>query len=85
MNHTAHSRAWKEYGILHGDISEGNILICPTISKKKDGKEVVVWHGMLIDWELARFVDKDGNPIRPRTQNTPLVSFPSSLPLRPAA
>ncbi|KAI0655269.1 hypothetical protein C8Q70DRAFT_923816 [Cubamyces menziesii] len=70
-----HSRAWKEYGILHGDISEGNILICPTISKKKDGKEVVVWHGMLIDWELARFVDKDGNPIRPRTQNTPLLSW----------
>ncbi|KAH9887707.1 hypothetical protein C8Q73DRAFT_656445 [Cubamyces lactineus] len=69
-----HSRAWKEYGILHGDISEGNILICPTIAKK-GGKDVVVWHGMLIDWELARFVDKDGKPIRPRTQNTPLLSW----------
>ncbi|KAI0333442.1 hypothetical protein GY45DRAFT_1244915 [Cubamyces sp. BRFM 1775] len=70
-----HSRAWKEYGILHGDISEGNILICPTITRRKDGKGIVVWHGMLIDWELARFVDKDGKPIRAHTHKKPLLSW----------
>ncbi|KAI9059025.1 hypothetical protein FKP32DRAFT_1680157 [Trametes sanguinea] len=55
-----HSRAYREYGLLHGDISAGNILICPTLVKK-DGKEVVVWRGLLIDWELARFVRKDNS------------------------
>ncbi|KAI0666154.1 hypothetical protein C8Q78DRAFT_984862 [Trametes maxima] len=58
-----HARAYKEYGILHGDISDGNILICPSIIQK-DGREVVVWNGMLIDWELARFVSQDGRPLK---------------------
>ncbi|KAI0640547.1 hypothetical protein C8Q79DRAFT_930473 [Trametes meyenii] len=58
-----HARAYKEYGILHGDISDGNILICPSIIQK-DGREVVVWNGMLIDWELARFVSEDGRPLK---------------------
>ncbi|OSD01965.1 hypothetical protein PYCCODRAFT_1411808 [Trametes coccinea BRFM310] len=68
-----HSRAYREYGLLHGDISAGNILICPT-TLKKDGKEVVVWRGMLIDWELARFVREDKGTAMPNHHDQTILT-----------
>ncbi|KAH9853305.1 hypothetical protein C2E23DRAFT_884903 [Lenzites betulinus] len=69
----AHSRAYKHYGLLHGDISPWNILICPTITKKDD-KEIVVWRGMLIDWELSTFAHGK-KPINPSGDGEPIMSW----------
>lgn len=68
----AHARAYKEYGLLHGDISPGNILINP-VATWKDGKEVIVWHGMLIDWELAQSV-RESRPTKAGGDDVPIVS-----------
>ncbi|KAI0771712.1 hypothetical protein BD413DRAFT_475758 [Trametes elegans] len=57
-----HARAYKEHGILHGDINSGNILIVPTIVNK-GGREVVIWRGYLIDWECARFATNQGRAV----------------------
>ncbi|KAI0829187.1 hypothetical protein BC628DRAFT_1314946 [Trametes gibbosa] len=60
-----HHRAYKHYGLLHGDVSPWNILIYPTIAvDKKAEKEIIVWRGMLIDWELSTTADgtKPANP-----------------------
>ncbi len=70
----AHSRAYKEYGLLHGDISPGNILINP-VATWKDGKEVIVWHGMLIDWELAQCA-RDNKLMKVGGDDVPIVSAP---------
>ncbi|KAI1781850.1 hypothetical protein LXA43DRAFT_1054317 [Ganoderma leucocontextum] len=44
--------------LLHCDISGGNILICPTIRRDPTGKNpMVVWTGILSDWELSKPVD----------------------------
>lgn len=44
---------YRKYELLHRDISAGNVLILPRL-EVKDGKEVVRWHGVLTDWELAK-------------------------------
>ncbi|PIL32481.1 hypothetical protein GSI_05184 [Ganoderma sinense ZZ0214-1] len=44
--------------LLHCDISDGNILICPKIRRDKNGENpMVVWTGILSDWELSKPVD----------------------------
>lgn len=48
---TVHQAALDKFGILHRDISVGNILI------GDDGR------GLLIDWDLARQVPKLGNTV----------------------
>ena len=51
----AHRGAWKELHMIHRDISGGNILIYPRIVN--DGrKRLLVWQGILGDWELAKDV-----------------------------
>ncbi|KAI0309226.1 hypothetical protein OF83DRAFT_1072382, partial [Amylostereum chailletii] len=47
----AHADAYTKLNILHTDISAGNIMITA------DG------HGLLIDWELAVYVDKEENKV----------------------
>ncbi|KAI0707442.1 hypothetical protein C8T65DRAFT_535227, partial [Cerioporus squamosus] len=39
---------------MHGDVSEGNMLIYPHVRRTDDGKYGVHWQGMLSDWEFAR-------------------------------
>ncbi|KAL7277964.1 hypothetical protein ACG7TL_007915 [Trametes sanguinea] len=46
--------------LLHRDISAGNVIIRPALSRKVDekGQRTVTWNGILTDWELAKFVPK---------------------------
>ncbi|KAM5541563.1 hypothetical protein V8D89_004753 [Ganoderma adspersum] len=47
-----------ETRLLHCDISGGNILICPKIRRDRKGTNtMVVWTGILSDWELSKAVD----------------------------
>ncbi len=52
----AHWNATK-VGILHRDVSGGNILILPVRRTPKAGRpepEIIVWIGMLADWEMSK-------------------------------
>ena len=52
---TAHYTAWKRAGVLHCDISIGNIMIHP-----------VTRQGFLIDWELSRLsIELGEGPVEP--------------------
>ncbi|KAL7277962.1 hypothetical protein ACG7TL_007913 [Trametes sanguinea] len=53
-----HSLAYTKLRLLHRDISAGNVIILPALSKtvNAEGKKTVTWTGMLTDWELAKFV-----------------------------
>lgn len=55
----AHYWAYTKYDLLHRDISSGNVMIRPR-HIIQDGKKEVQWQGVLIDWELATNVRKDG-------------------------
>ncbi|OJT14269.1 hypothetical protein TRAPUB_9181, partial [Trametes pubescens] len=49
-----HHHVYEDYKLLHRDISAGNVLILPRLVEDPHGKEVVQWHGLLTDWELAK-------------------------------
>ena len=49
----AHKDAWTLLHLVHRDISGGNILIYPRIVCTA-GRRVLVWVGILADWELAK-------------------------------
>ncbi|KAI0329798.1 hypothetical protein GY45DRAFT_1435187 [Cubamyces sp. BRFM 1775] len=51
---TAHKIAWEEYGILHRDISVGNILIYEVNDRSPEPKAI----GLLTDWDLAKTRDQ---------------------------
>ncbi|KAI0764234.1 hypothetical protein BD413DRAFT_680533 [Trametes elegans] len=53
-----HRDAYNHFDLLHRDISSGNVLIIPVVMGI-DGKKVVVWKGLLTDWELAKRIPKD--------------------------
>lgn len=57
----AHARAYK-IGVIHRDISAGNILLYP------DGKGR--WAGMLNDWELSNDVRSDPTPVGQEPERT---------------
>ncbi|PIL26665.1 hypothetical protein GSI_11241 [Ganoderma sinense ZZ0214-1] len=61
---TAHAAAAEHCGLLHGDISYNNILICPTVDATTN---TVKWRGMLMDWEFPRLAPshKDSGTPRP--------------------
>ena len=41
---------------MHRDISAGNILIYPCVMYDEDAKTImIVWVGILGDWELAKY------------------------------
>jgi len=50
---TAHQAAYKA-GILHCDLSPGNIMLV--------GSEINIRDGMLIDWDLSTFINPQDNP-----------------------
>ncbi|OSD00256.1 hypothetical protein PYCCODRAFT_1469588 [Trametes coccinea BRFM310] len=54
----AHGDAYNRKGLLHGDISSGNVLMYPKQVVVVDGKPVEQWSGILIDWEFAKKVKK---------------------------
>ncbi|KAH9888449.1 hypothetical protein C8Q73DRAFT_794207 [Cubamyces lactineus] len=62
-------RSAAQVGILHRDISRGNILIYPTVKEMKDVdgfkgyRKGVTLHGLLTDWELAMDI-KESDPRR---------------------
>ncbi|KAJ8457509.1 hypothetical protein ONZ51_g11490 [Trametes cubensis] len=62
-----HRDAYEKFGLLHRDISTGNILILPRVFQK-NGKATVNWHGLLTDWELAKYVPRDNS--RQRVQQS---------------
>ncbi|KAI0794681.1 hypothetical protein C8Q74DRAFT_1327219 [Fomes fomentarius] len=57
---TAHFCAYDEAGVLHRDISVGNIMIDPATRR-----------GLLIDWDLSRLVEQLGSgPVEPDRSGT---------------
>ncbi|KAI0750176.1 hypothetical protein C8Q80DRAFT_1253690 [Daedaleopsis nitida] len=65
---------WKasEVNILHRDVSGGNILILPTCIKKGSGG-VIMWMGMLADWEMSKpllIIDGPRKPRQPERTGT---------------
>ncbi|KAI0707450.1 hypothetical protein C8T65DRAFT_696053 [Cerioporus squamosus] len=67
----AHQTAYQKCALLHGDVSLGNVLVNPRVkevpivdhpnggSQDSERKYVVVWQGLLSDWELAKEVKAD--------------------------
>ncbi|KAI0689366.1 hypothetical protein C8T65DRAFT_700277 [Cerioporus squamosus] len=53
----AHYQAYDKLSLLHGDISGGNVLIYPRVSKLQDGGYRIVFAGLLADWEMAKSTD----------------------------
>ncbi|OJT03231.1 hypothetical protein TRAPUB_6195 [Trametes pubescens] len=50
-----HHQVYIKHGLLHRDISAGNVLILPRlVPGPEDGTEVLEWRGVLTDWELAK-------------------------------
>ncbi len=55
--HAAHYQAYDKLSLLHRDVSGGNVLIYPRISKMQDGRYRIVFTGLLADWEMAKSID----------------------------
>ncbi|KAI0663922.1 hypothetical protein C8Q70DRAFT_905024 [Cubamyces menziesii] len=55
----AHGEAYKRKGLIHRDISAGNILIYPKPMQTPGGQVREVRVALLADWELAKRVDDD--------------------------
>ena len=71
---TAHEQAWTRCGILHGDVSTGNILTCPRV-EHLNGRTSISIRGILADWELAkRPTTCDSTNIGASTQAERIVS-----------
>ena len=76
-----HADAVTKCGLLHRDISSGNILILPTFEITRGGTELrVVWRGLLCDWELSKPIapsEKDEKARQPeRTVKDPAFLSP---------
>ena len=54
----AHREAVEKAGILHRDISAGNLLICEY--KSQDANRRPERRGLLTDWELSKPLDVPG-------------------------
>ena len=51
---------------LHRDISSGNILIYPRITKTVTGRRFIQWKGLLADWEMSKPICKGDEVRQPR-------------------
>ncbi|KAI0668356.1 hypothetical protein C8Q78DRAFT_1081234 [Trametes maxima] len=68
--------------LLHRDISIGNILILPTTEAKEDESRVVVRHGILTDWELAKpLCDDESQECQRQPERTGTWQFISAFSL----
>ncbi|PIL26673.1 hypothetical protein GSI_11249 [Ganoderma sinense ZZ0214-1] len=58
----AHAEAADALDLLHGDLSPYNILICPKVDATTDPERPTVkWEGMLIDWEVVKWLPGSQN------------------------
>ncbi|OBZ74063.1 hypothetical protein A0H81_06490 [Grifola frondosa] len=60
----AHQQAWEKAGILHRDVSDGNIMLC---DDAKDDDDERTSTAFLNDWDLAKYKDE---LMKPPTQKT---------------
>ncbi|KAI0631794.1 hypothetical protein C8Q77DRAFT_1159536 [Trametes polyzona] len=61
----AHRDATVIAKIVHRDVSGGNILIYPMVTRHPDDDHPMIkWHGLLADWELAKSIENQ----RPRAR-----------------
>ncbi|KAI0684177.1 hypothetical protein C8T65DRAFT_722537 [Cerioporus squamosus] len=65
----AHYEATQQ-GIIHRDVSSGNILILPCIGTSEDGTRFIEWRGILTDWELAKGLADERKPRQPERTGT---------------
>ncbi|KAI8970802.1 hypothetical protein BD414DRAFT_540688 [Trametes punicea] len=66
----AHGQAYRRKGLIHRDISAGNVLIYPR-QTVVNGKTLELRGGLLADWELAKSVhDDDDAPRQPDRTGT---------------
>ncbi|RDX50666.1 hypothetical protein OH76DRAFT_1402286 [Lentinus brumalis] len=65
----AHYEATQK-GIIHRDVSGGNILILPCIVTIEDGRRFIQWTGILTDWELAKGLSDPRKPRQPERTGT---------------
>ena len=57
--YAAHGEAYNLKGLIHGDISAGNVLIYPTLKRHpRTGEMKATRVALLADWELAQRVDQ---------------------------
>ena len=61
-----HGEANELCGILHRDVSTGNILILPTLLARPTGGFIITWIGVLSDWELAKKVLGEDEQLKAR-------------------
>ncbi|KAI0699933.1 hypothetical protein C8T65DRAFT_831736 [Cerioporus squamosus] len=66
---SAHYEATQQ-GIIHRDVSGGNILILPCIGTYEDGNRFIEWKGILTDWELAKGLSDPRKPRQPHRTGT---------------
>ncbi|KAI0631772.1 hypothetical protein C8Q77DRAFT_1128759 [Trametes polyzona] len=59
----AHETALEQAGLMHRDVSGGNILIYPRVDPNTAKLE---WTGLLADWELSKPIVQDGQMPRAR-------------------
>ncbi|CDO77506.1 hypothetical protein BN946_scf184912.g5 [Trametes cinnabarina] len=77
----AHGHAYSRKGLLHRDISAGNVLIYPKVVDV-NGKVSEQWVGLLADWELAKQVRKtDAEDVRRQLDRTGTWQFASAMAL----
>jgi RIO-like serine/threonine protein kinase len=67
--HKAHTAAYFDAGVLHRDISAGNIMITDVLDARDETG------GLLIDWDLSAVLDdsKHSKRIRKRRTASPLL------------
>ncbi|KAI0740018.1 hypothetical protein C8Q76DRAFT_184099 [Earliella scabrosa] len=76
----AHRLAVEKCKTIHRDISSGNLLILPVLAPAPGtcGKFVVVWQGILIDWELSKPTpDADNGEVAREPERTGTFSYMS--------
>ena len=64
MRFLAHGEAYTRKGLIHRDISAGNILIYYELTRNEDGILEEVVKPLLADWELAKRVNEPDEKAR---------------------
>ncbi|KAI0648523.1 hypothetical protein C8Q79DRAFT_877064, partial [Trametes meyenii] len=67
MDYVAHWDAHDNAGIMHRDVSGGNVLIYPRVEYDPDTNDMFIrWTGLLADWEMSKPVWEKEEFLRPR-------------------
>ncbi|CDO74884.1 hypothetical protein BN946_scf185004.g34 [Trametes cinnabarina] len=78
-----HSLAYVKHGLLHRDVSAGNVIIRISLSAtvNENGSRKVEWHGVLTDWELAKAVQ--AQEANREAQEQTMAAMPRQWPRQP--